>query len=123
MNFLEKLSLVLGISNGMTWWIVSMYIYSIIWIIILFWFLTSIGLFLINKKQWNKIASILSWVPIVKLYSYSKASWGSIFKYIINPIVLLIFLIFIGKGFIWANTQQIIINLQMLGSNPLLSSS
>jgi len=88
----------INIFKNILLYFLNMYSDFFIFIIILFIILsllTSLGLFLINKKQWNKLAMILSWIPLLKLYSYTKIANVSLFRYIIIPVITLFILLFL----------------------------
>ena len=97
MPFVDKISIVLWLTNSFTWWLLQEYLLWV-WIILLVCsLLTSIWLFLVNKKQWNKLASILSWIPVLNLYWYAKAWNSSLIRNIIMPIVAFVVIIIISN--------------------------
>ncbi len=72
--------------------------------LLLYWVvhcLTSFWLFLIHLKNRNKVSAFLSWIPLIKIYSYANAAKVSLIKYVITPVIVLILLIFISKGIQW----------------------
>lgn len=59
-------------------------------------FFSFLGLYLINKKQWNKFAR-LSFIPILNIYSVLTASWKSFVKFGLYPVLAMIIWIFLTQ--------------------------
>ena len=68
--------------------------------------LTSLWLFLIHLKNGNKLEAFLSWIPLVKLYSYSKAGWVSMIRNIIVPLIVLIGLFYLSNELMWDESLE-----------------
>ena len=86
------------------WLYIELLLNNFLWhilIILCLGLLTSLGLFLINRKQWNKMAMFFSWIPLLKLYSYTKIAGVSFFRYIIMPVITLFILLFI-IDYLWS---------------------
>lgn len=78
--------------------------------------LTAFWLYNINKKLWEK-HSWLSWIPIINIYSYFKASWLSIWKaikYYIIIIISILLIVLIYLIILFKMQSEILIILMML---------